>query len=213
MRTRMLLGLLFTVILAGGCASDSKKKVPDPDPSLYLPQTSIASVLANMTRAYEEMNYEEYRRLLDLSFVYIFAPQDIGGPNNIPPSWGLPDDLLSAARMFGHEVNRDGYIAESITLAFTASPDDSTDLGPNWRKVVLSNVNLEIRSRHETSGDLLSYQVLGDKADLYFVETAETVPGTSQRIWKIIRWEDKPLQYGSAMTMNTSWGLIKANFH
>ncbi len=213
MRTRVLPFLLLTVMLAGGCASDSKKKEPEPDPSLYLPQTSIANVLANMIRAYHEMNYEEYRKLLDVSFVYVFAPQDIGGPNNIPPSWGLPDDLLSAAHMFGHEVNRDGYVAESIALTFAASPYDSTDLGLNWRKVVLSNVNLEVLSRHETNGDHLIYQVLGDKADLYLVETAETAPGTSQGIWKIIRWEDKPISYGSAMTQSTTWGLIKAAFH
>jgi hypothetical protein len=205
--------LLLTVILAGGCASDSKKKEPDPDPSLYLPQTSIANVLANLKRGYQEKNYGEYRKLLDAPFEYVFAPQDVGGPNNIPGSWGLADELTSANNMFSGLPNRDNYWADTIKLVFTAGADTPTDLNPNWRKVVLSNVNLEIESREMTSSDPLTYQIIGDKAELYFVQTDETAPGTDLRIWKIIRWDDKPISYGIAISQDFTWGQIKANFH
>jgi hypothetical protein len=213
MRTRVLPFLLLTVILAGGCASDSKKKEPDPDPSLYLPQTSIANVLANLKRGYQEKNYGEYRKLLDAPFEYVFAPQDVGGPNNIPGSWGLADELTSANNMFSGLPNRDNYWADTIKLVFTAGADTPTDLNPNWRKVVLSNVNLEIESREMTSSDPLTYQIIGDKAELYFVQTDETAPGTDLRIWKIIRWDDKPISYGIAISQDFTWGQIKANFH
>ena len=140
MRSWPFLALLSLTLLVG-CRSDSKKP-PDADPSPYLTQTSIPNVLANLTLAYTKMNYEEYQKLLDSSYEYIFAPQDIGGENNIPASWGRADELVSAEHMFNGSANRDGYRAEEILLTFTAGADTPTELNPDWRKVVLSNVNL-----------------------------------------------------------------------
>ncbi len=144
----LLIALSLGMLL--GCTSDSNKKPPEPDPTLYLPATSIPNVLANLTRAYKEKNYGEYRKLLDAPFEYVFAPQDVGGPNNIPGSWGLADELVSANNMFSGLPNRDHYWAEKIKLAFTAGADTPTEMNPNWRKVVVSNVNLEIESREMT---------------------------------------------------------------
>jgi hypothetical protein len=200
-------------MLAGGCASDARKRPIIDHPLEYLPQTSTTNVLANMARAYKEMSYEEYRKLLDVSFEYVFAPQDTGGPDSIPGSWGLSDELLSASHLLGHVVNSDGYLADAINVSFTQGPDTPADLNPEWRKVVLSSVNLAVAAREGTSNDPLTYQVIGDEANLYLVQTEETAPGTDLRIWKIIRWEDRPLQYGSAMTKSSTWGLIKAIFH
>ncbi len=213
MRMRTLLCMLCTMMLAGGCASDSKKRPIIDHPLEYLPQTSSTNVLANMARAYQEMSYEEYRKLLDVSFEYVFAPQDTGGPNSIPGSWGLSDELLSASHLLGRVVNSDGYLADAITVHFTQGPDTPADLNPEWRKVVLSNVNLEVAAREGTSNDPLTYQVIGDKANLYFVQTEETAPGTDLRIWKIIRWEDKPIGLRTGKSRNTTWGMIKASFH
>jgi hypothetical protein len=210
MRTRPLLVILSLTLLLG-CRSDSKKK-PDPEPSTYLPQTSITSVLSNLAQAYTKKNYEEYQKLIDSSFEYIFAPQDIGGENNIPASWGRADELASANHMFNGAVNRDGYRAEEIRLAFTAGADTPTDLDPAWRKVVLSNINLQIDSRHETSSDPLTYDVNGDKAELYFFLTGEIWPGTDQHIWKIVRWDDKPIAKRDAKTQSLTWGQIKGNY-
>jgi hypothetical protein len=206
--------IALPLVLFLGCASESNRRCcgPDPDPSLYLPQTSIPNVLANLKRGYQEKNYGEYRKLLDAPFEYVFAPQDVGGPN-IPGSWGLADELTSANNMFSGLPNRDNYWADTIKLVFTAGADTPTDLNPNWRKVVLSNVNLEIESREMTSSDPLTYQIIGDKAELYFVQTDETAPGTDLRIWKIIRWDDKPISYGIAISQDFTWGQIKANFH
>jgi hypothetical protein len=192
--TSLLVVLPLALVLLTGCPFSPKKdnKPPDPDPTSYLAQTSIPNVLENLKRAYTEKNYEEYRKLLDESYEYIFAPQDIGGPNNIPGSWGLADELTSANNMFSGLPNRDNYWAEKIKLAFTAGADTPTELNPNWRKVVLSNVNLEIESREMTTSDPLTYQVIGDKAEIYFVLTDETAPDSELRIYKIVRWEDKP---------------------
>jgi hypothetical protein len=192
--TSVLIILPLALMVLTGCPFSPKKDGTKPvDPSTYLPQTTISNVLANLTQAYKKKNYDEYQKLLDSSYEYIFAPQDIGGENNIPASWGRADELVSAEHMFGGAANRDGYRAEEIRLAFTAGADTPTDLNPAWRKVILSNIILQIDSRHETSSDPLTYDVNGDKAELYFLLTEELWPGTDQRIYKIVRWEDKPI--------------------
>jgi hypothetical protein len=210
MRRRLLVFSLFIMTFAAGCPSDSKKETGNIP--LELQPTSITNLLTIFTGAYRGRNYDEYRNLFDGTFVYVFAPQDVGGPNNIPAEWSLTEDLLSTQHMFADAVNRDGYRTEEIHLIFTPGADTATDLNPNWRKVVLSNVNLEVAAREGTSNDPLTYQVAGDKANLYFVQTDETVPGTDLRIWKIVRWEDKPISLASAKVRRTTWGLIKASW-
>ncbi len=202
--------LVLSLALILGCSSDAQKK-PGPPPSIYLPRTSITNVLANLTRAYTEKNYEEYQKLVDTSYEYIFAPQDIGGPSNIPASWGRADELASANNLFNKEPNKDGYWAETISLSYTAGPDTTTNLNPNWRKVVLKDVLLRVNSRHKTTSDPLTYEVSGDEADLYLVQTQETAPGTDLHIWRIVRWEDKPI-LGATKTSSTTWGAIRGLF-
>jgi len=193
--TNLLVVLPLAFVLLAGCPFSPKKGKTPPDDggSLYLPQTTIPNVLANLIRSYQEKNYEEYRKLLDTAYEYIFAQQDISEPNGIPPSWGLPDELTSANNMFNKAPNKDGYWAEEITLSFMAGADTQAEINPDWRKVVLSNVNLSIVGRNETSADPLIYQVIGDKAELFFVLTDEIDSGSGLHIYKIIRWEDKPI--------------------
>jgi hypothetical protein len=202
--------VVFSLLLLAGCGSDSKKKPTDLEPPLYFPQTSIANVLGNLRRSYHDRYFDEYRKLLDPSFVFVFAPQDVGGPLHIPPSWGRPDDLDSTTRMFGDTVNRDGYVTEEIQVTFDAGTDETTALNPNWRKVVLSNVVLEVLCRNPSTQDLLIYIVAGDQADLYFVETDEIAPGTDQKIWKIVRWDDKPIAWAAPKVATATWGKVKA---
>lgn len=197
-RYRSLTGLLLLMPLAlvtlAGCPFSPTKGGTKPPPvTQYLPQTTITNVLANLTRSYQEKNYDEYRKLLDAAYEYNFALQDIDPENNIPPSWGLADELVSAENMLGGVPNKDGYRAEEISLSFTAGADTPTEQNPLWRKVILSEVNLRIVGRNETSADPLIYDVRGDKAELYFVQSGETAPGTTQKIWTIVRWDDKPI--------------------
>lgn len=206
------LSVALALLLLVGCSSDGKKKNTEPDPSLYLTQTSVNNILANLIRAYQEKNAEEYAKLFDPSYQYTFAPQDVGGPSHIPTAWGRVEELTSATRMLGGEVNLDAYMAEDITLSFTIGVPTGTDLDSTWTKVVLSNINLDVVCRQVSSQDPLIYMVIGDKADLYFVETDETAPGTQQKVWKIVRWDDKPIMSAAPATQNTSWGRIKANW-
>jgi hypothetical protein len=208
----MLLCVLCVMILAGGCTSDVTRPTQRHDLTLYLPQTSISNVLANMVRAYPDLDYDRYRDLFDPAFEFAFAPQDFDGPQIIPESWGLADEMQSAAHMFTRQANLDGYRVEEVHLSFTAGADVPSDLNPGWRTVVLSDINLRVISRIDAGGDRLIYDVSGDGAVLQFVRTAETAPGSGQRIWKIIRWQDEPFALRDSAVAYTTWGIIKASW-
>ena len=188
---------LWVTGLAGCPFSPSKGGTkPDPVPSNYLPQTSITNVLANLKTAYTEKNYNEYIKLLDPSFAYNFAPEDVG-QNDIPATWGFADETASTENMFSGHPNQDGYRAEGITLTFEPGvPQPDPDEMPGTTLVVLSSVFLTVEGRHETTADLLYYEVEGDHADLYFKQTDEVDSGTGLKIWKIARWDDKPITGG-----------------
>ena len=178
----------------------------------YGARTSILSVIHDLAQAYQDRNRDEYGKLFDDQFTFIFDPFD-AEKYWIPDSWGLADELLSAQHLFGFgaQPNRDGYRAESIELQFRAGPEESTDLNPAWKKVTLSEVYLTVGSRHKDTGDPMTYRVEGDMAHLYFVETDEFDAGNGLKIWKIVRWDDKPKGHASLrVTQTTTWGQIKA---
>ncbi|MFB3907132.1 MAG: hypothetical protein ACE15D_01915 [Candidatus Eisenbacteria bacterium] len=195
--TQFLLIVLFLPVLFGlsGCPWSTDSKKPDDGGNTgYLEQTTITNVLQNLKKAYVEMNPDEYEKLLGHSqggdaydFEYIFDPNDVGGDDNIPPSWGFDDEMVATRNMFSKsEPNHDGYIAETIELSFDAgTPTPANDVNPGWQKVQLTGVNLYVDTRQSQSGENLRYLVSGDQADLYFAKTGN--------IWKIVRWVDRPI--------------------
>lgn len=195
-RVRPSGGLLLLPILLGlaGCpfSPSDNTDPPPPPPREYHERTAIDSVLFNLKLSYNKKNIEEYKDVLHSEFANFFSPNDIGGPHNIPESWGYADEVASATNLFGNQPNADGYRCETISLGFTAGPDVPSELGEGWRKVTLTQVQLNVDTRHQTNGDQLMYQVLGDQADLFFVQTDE-IGSNGGHLWRIIRWEDKPL--------------------
>ncbi len=190
-RSRAAVFLLpLVLLLLSGCPFiTTGGDTPPPPPSDYRPQTSVSNVLYNLKKAYQEFNYDQYVRLLDESYTYIFAPQDIG-KEGIPPWWGLSDERVSAGNLFSKTVpNREGYIAESASLSFVSGPEIPNDV-ENWTKVVLSQIFLTITTRNKVTGDPLDYLVQGDQANLWFVQRGV--------FWYIVKWEDKPIAGAAA---------------
>ncbi len=186
--------ILPAFLLLAGCPFSPEKKDPvDPPPdSEYLALTSISNVISNLKKSYERMNYPEYSKLLADDFEYVFAPEDVGGPNNIPESWGKADELLSAEHMFSSQPNKDGYRADDIKLTFTAGSEETTPLDPTWKLVKLTQIHLMVNTNHPEKGQLL-YEATNDQAWLYFLQTTEVDPTSGKKLWKIVRWEDKPI--------------------
>lgn len=210
MRWTLPAAIVASFALLIGCSDDSKKRENlSPDP--YLKQTSIENCLFNLKYAYGERNIEKFTALLGDQFTYVFDPQDVGGELAIPASWVKADEILSATNMFGGMVNRSGYQCDSISLSFRYGSDVASEHDLTWRKVVLSQIDLAVDSRHHESGDPLRYQAIGDRAELHFAETDEVDASSGKKIWKIVQWEDKPVGLMAA-TENTTWGRIKASW-
>jgi len=203
-RTRVF-ALVPLLILLAGCPfspekGGTKPDDPPPPPPDYKVRTSISNVLFNLRLSWTEKNITEYTALLHPEFTFIFSPQDVGGPNNIPEEWGRADELESITNLFGSKANVDGYRCETIRLTFTAGPETpAQQYDTTWTKVTLTEVHLQVDSRHEISGLQLLYEVLGDQADFYFKETAEIDPVSQKKLWQIVLWEDKPRGVLAAM--------------
>jgi hypothetical protein len=207
MRSRLCVALLVLGVLGLGC-SDDKKKTVDPEPDPYMKQTSITNCLFNLKLSYNQRNVAKYSSLFDEGYMFVFDPSDVV-THGIPESWGRPDEIVSATNLFTALPNADGYVCESISLNFLAGAEAPSQADSAWTEVTLSQVTLLVDSRHPSNGDPLRYEVIGDQADIHFIQTAETDPSSGLKIWKIIQWIDKPIGAKTA-TETTTWGQIKA---
>jgi len=195
--------IIAVATLAVGCSDKASKPQVPPTESEYLAATSPHNVVLNLQKSWQKLNYDAYTSVTADEYIYVFAQQDVGGPDNNPATWGRADDLLSAFRLFGKTaVNHEGYVADTISLSFDIGPEVPNDM-EGWTKIVLSNVYLMVVTHHHISGDPLYYSVRGDEARLWFAEAGGT--------WKVVRWEDHPIQHGPAVA-TTTWGQIKGMY-
>jgi hypothetical protein len=174
----------------------------------YFAPTTIAGAIHDLQRAYNQRDQDHYAGLLADDFLYLFAPQDVGGSGGIPDSWGRVDEIESANAIFSGEPNAEGFRCEAVSLGFLPGSDGPSPI-EDWRMATLSQIQLAVDTRHADSGEPLRYELYGDRADLHFVRTVEIEPVSGERIWKIIQWEDKPAATRLS-TDPTTWGRIKA---
>ncbi len=193
---RALLLLPMAALMIGCFDNESKPTHIVPPP------LTPDEVVRKLEDSWNQFYYDSYQSILSDSFTFVFAPQDAGGPDNNPPTWGRTDELLSAQHMFSKNTpNRDGYIARNALLTFQIGADSSNNMN-GWTKIVLSQIFLTVSTRQETTQDPLDYLVQGDQANLWLdQENGE---------WKIIRWEDKPI--GALGIRPSTWGSIKRLF-
>lgn len=100
----LIRGLLMAAALLGlaGCLFNP----PETKPTAELPDienTTPANVLRNIERAYNQKDYQLYKKCLAPSYVFYFNPQDVGyviGEYTIPVSWNQVEDLDAARAMF-----------------------------------------------------------------------------------------------------------------
>ena len=191
--------VLLLPILVGlvGCPFDPKKtggNDDEPIPSEYKPLITISNVLDNLKLAYEELNYEEYAKLLDEAFRFRFDQRDVGP--DMPwqdPEWGVGEELDAHRNMFGGEPNIDDRIVDSITLIFDAGEPEPSLENDEWQQVRLTGVDLSVHTTEQSSGDEWILQTKGGyEAIFHFVLTDEIDAETGANIWKVVMWEDKP---------------------
>ncbi len=185
--------------------NDSPVSNDIPFESIYGARTNPANLIANLRLAWIHRSYFEYVRLFDPTFVFFFAPQDVGGPLNIPESWTLAEEATSCGHLFGGQPNGDGYRALGIQLAFdTGVAQDSSGV----TQVGLSNVTLDLHTQNGDGSANLDYVVEGGTAALEIIQTNEIDPASGLPTFAIIRWEDAPTP--ARPSQSVSWGVLKA---
>lgn len=212
MPSRSWASLFILGVLVLGCSDGPTREIEPPDPDPYMKQTSITNCLFNLKLAYNQRNVAKFSNLFDDGYTFVFAPRDLGGEQNIPLSWGKPDEILSATNLLDSLQNVGGFVCESIGLNFISGTPVPNVEFPMWKDVTLSQIQLLVDSRHQTTGVPLLYEVIGDQATLSFNQTDETDPTSGLKIWKIIQWIDKPVNHKTGAS-STTWGWIKAIWH
>lgn len=116
--------LALTLLLIGSLSSCIFDPKPTPvdnggggNTHDYLPLDKKVNVLFNLQQAYNYREIDPYKALLDPNdFVFFFEPGDVGGPDNIPASWGYSEEVASATNMFNKGGGQKDNPILSITL-------------------------------------------------------------------------------------------------
>lgn len=188
MRLGFLLLVPALLVVLTGCPWDPDKgDNPDPDPTIYLPQSAPANCLENLITAYVDRNLDEYLKLFSEDFTFVFSPDDISQDPDIPVQWGLAEEQESTENMFTSDI------VDEIELNFTQSVADSAgDEFPGTWKAIVSEVELRVFTRTE-DGEPLTLKVSDGFATFYFKEFPEETASDGKTLWRIWRWEDQPI--------------------
>jgi hypothetical protein len=197
----LILSLSMAPLLVGGCKSTKKQEPVTPPDTWGHPQTSPQNVIDNLLQAITERDSLHYAAQLADSFRFVFAPQDVGGPNNNPTTWERADEIIAMSRMFGGKANKDDYVCVSVSLSWVSSPADTTADFPSLTRVRETNVFFTVASRNRVTDDPLDYLVQGDQEWLWFEKSGSE--------WRLIRWEDKPITGTAGFTQPSTFGEIK----
>jgi len=150
----------------------------------YKERTTCPNVIHNLTRAYEEMEPEEYVALLAEDFEFWLNPGDLGDPQNpLPESWGRTDEATIAENMLGDGTN---VLSIQLTLSQLGSAVEIP--GPNpgdpstWQYTY--SVDLYVYLPND-----LTYWANAASRYTFQVDPVETGPN-GETWWEIIKWED-----------------------
>jgi hypothetical protein len=179
-----------------GCPfSPEKDKPPDVVEDPFPASVNIDILLDNFLKAYTTMNYNEYEKLLDEAFEFVFDPDDIGEENGYKERYSRGEELDSTRNMFSQQPDTKNRIAQSIRMSFVRGEPEQSPENDQWKKVVLSTFELEVEAIQADDGETWFLRTKGGYfVDLHVVQSEEIDPATDARIWKIIQMVDRPPQ-------------------
>jgi hypothetical protein len=178
-------GLLALLGVVGCPFMPTKDKPVDPVDK-FLPRTSPENLLANLKMAYRERETAEYESLLAMDFTFVLAPEDAGQPG-MPSQWGRNTEIGVHQRMF------DADLVQSLSLDFVVGDRLFDEAGQLWT-ITITNVDLSLYGMTPDHPTPKNYQVLDGSSKFWFRQNNWTVPGTTDRIWSIVKWEDSPVE-------------------
>jgi hypothetical protein len=185
-------GLLMTALVFS--CGDDDTTAPAPTPSPYQDLSQPDHVLVNLELAVDARDYDEYRRLIDPEFVFVFSPDDYG-QGKTPALWGRADELPAVANLFDPAIP---YPVKSIYLSLQYQEDDWTEVTPTgalyggetWYQRAVT-----YRFTVQAAPDLI-YVGNDIKAQI----TIRQEGGT----WRIVEWRDEP-QTTRSKSEGTAW--------
>ena len=187
-------------LLIAGCSSSTGPDEADG----YLDPTSPENVLANLERAYEEMNVEEYLACMSEDFRFYFTEEDQSG-YGLPPWLYRSDERQIHENMFDPEAG-----IEEITLELAVT-EIETIPGLDPRSLrgdeVVYTMDIDLRVRFV--GDMVWLAM--DPQEFRFRAVEDGRDGETE--WELLAWYD--LEWGSAPAdgrEDAGWGGIKCCF-
>jgi hypothetical protein len=186
---------------------DDDKKISEPTPSPYRPQSSIENVLYNLRESYIRRDLEAYRVLFAPDFVFRFNPFDVYNPGfPVPSSWGISEECRAADSLFASKQ----VTNIAISWSFPDAAVDSAATG-TWI-LQATGVDVLVVTTCE-DGTHFSY-LAEDGREMFHLRTyPQERASDGNSLWRITRWTDEdPLWPARAGSATKTWGLIKYAF-
>jgi hypothetical protein len=166
-------------------------------------------VLWNLELAYNERNIQQFERLLDDEFIFLFSEVDYN-EGRVPISWERPGEIDATTNLFNENLDSP-LRATNINLRLDFTEGEWTEIPQNdeswFRKDVEYDIIVQTASGVDYKGNRQWAQI--------FVR--EAIPdGETGMIWRINRWRDIG---GGSRSFNApassevedhTWGGIKA---
>jgi hypothetical protein len=192
MTKRSILILLSLIVAAGlttSCILDPKEEKggdKDPTPVVFKDLSQKDHVLDNLELAYNERRTDEYDKLLDESFTFIFSEADFSSGEVEFAQWNRADEVGSSEQMLNENSSADDKVV-SIDLkidfpedSWTEQPANEDHPDESWYFQTV-DYNLVIKTQNSWE-----YRALGKKAQFY-IRWATYDKGEH---WRIILWRD-----------------------
>jgi hypothetical protein len=168
-----------------------KASYRDPDhPCSYPPPRSIKQLMRELERSFRDRETDEFTKLFDESFEFVFDPQGIGEDDGWKDPWPSAKFLQSMRNFFEHRPDSENRIADQITLDFEMEEIETSPVHPDWKRVILSDFHLEVVAIDADDGQAYILRTpTGHEIVTHLLRTAEPAP-----VWKFVRLEEDPLR-------------------
>jgi hypothetical protein len=166
-----------------GCPFTPKKSDGDDDgDDKFLLRTSPENVLENLKRCYKQREVAEYESLLAQDFTFQPSEED----DEIPDQWGRNQEIAIHTNMF------DAELVQTLSLGFDVGVRvfDTTD--QLWT-IMVTNVDLNLFGMTPHLQTPKEYSVVDGTCRFWFRQESWNAPGTSEKTWSIVKWEDEPI--------------------
>ena len=209
MKTFLLLCVLTAMVLLS-CEADRTTPTDVKQKVEYKNLQNKDDVLYNLELAYNERDIDEYEKLLDIGFAFVFSRDDYRG-GYTPPHWGDASEIDANRKIL--DPNLDGasrVLSIDLSLDYPEgnwSPENPNldHPGETW---YVKTVDYEMVMK---TADNWEHRAIGYQAQF------KIRWDDSASRWAIVLWSDDPgggvtRSPGGSTVEETTWGIIKTQY-